>query len=86
MAGNLLVADGLTKELQRQALEEFIKKLKMSASYQPVHKKLKSLHASNVLHRNHKTEAYYRNMMGISLAASALILAGELNFNLQCLY
>ena len=35
MAGTLLVADGLTKALQKQAFEDFLKKLKMSVAERP---------------------------------------------------
>eukprot|EP00435_Cladocopium_sp_Y103_P044281 s3158_g12.t1 len=83
MAGTLLVADGLTKALQKQAFEEFLKKLKMSVSDRPVLNKMEKIHdipkdASDMLYCNHKNEAYYKKMMALALAALALLLTGEL--------
>eukprot|EP00435_Cladocopium_sp_Y103_P023749 s2087_g5.t1 len=84
MAGTLLVADGLTKALQRQAFEDFIKKLKMSASDRPVLNKLEkgddgSNKPTDMLYCNHQNEVYYKKMMATALAAFPLLLTGELH-------
>eukprot|EP00435_Cladocopium_sp_Y103_P070815 s357_g36.t1 len=84
MAGTLLVADGFTKALQKQAFEDFIKKLKMSASDRPALNKMEKIHdipkdASDMLCCNHKNEVYYKKMMALALAALALLLTGELH-------
>eukprot|EP00435_Cladocopium_sp_Y103_P065380 s240_g27.t1 len=83
MAGTLLVADGLTKALQKQAFEDFLKKLKMSASDRPALNKMEKIHdipkeASDMLYGKNKNEVYYKKMMALALAALALLLTGEL--------
>ena len=74
MAGTLLVADGLTKALQKQ-------KLKMSVADHPMLNKVKNedvpKNTSDTLQRNQQTETYYKRMMAIALAALALLLTGE---------
>eukprot|EP00435_Cladocopium_sp_Y103_P053755 s1349_g17.t1 len=84
MAGTLLVADGFTKALQKQAFEDFTKKLKMSASDRTVLNKPEksddgSNNASDMLYCNHQKEVYYKKMMAIALAALAILLTGELH-------